>query len=116
MKKLDFIIVIGCLIASLFFLVFVNETKEEGDRVVVRINGVITNEYYLSTDGEYSLNNGSNILVIKDGKAYLIDATCPDKTCVRWGAIQFTGETITCLPNKLTIVVEGKNPIIELEG
>ena len=116
MKKVDLIIVISLLLSSLSLLFVINKTKEEGDVVVVRVNGIVTNEYSLEIDGIYSLNNGSNTLVIKDGKAYLSDAKCPDKTCVKWGKIHLTGETITCLPNKLTITVEGKENKIELVG
>ena len=116
MKKLDLIIIAVSLLSSLLLLFGINATKEEGDIVVVRVNGVVVEEYSLEIDGEYSLNNGSNTLVIKDGKAYLSDAKCPDKTCVKWGKIHLTGETITCLPNKLTITVEGKDNIIELVG
>ena len=81
MKKLDFIIIIGISFISLLSLFVINQTKEEGDIVVIRVNGNIVQEIPLNQDGTYPLNNGSNTLVIEDGKAYLIEATCPDKTC-----------------------------------
>ena len=114
MKKLDLIIIIGTLFISLLSLFAINQTKEEGDIVVIRVNGNIVQEIPLTQDGTYPLNNGSNTLVIENGKAYLIEPTCPDKTCVEWGPIQFTGETITCLPNSLTIIIEGKDIVIEI--
>lgn len=82
----------------------------------VRVNGEKIAEYSLSVDGIYVLNNGTNVLHIKGGKAWLDDAECPDKLCVKQGKISKDGQTITCLPNKLTIVVLGESDFVELEG
>ena len=61
----------------------------------------------LAKDGEYELNGGTNILRIEGGKAFLTEANCPDHLCVNQGKIDQTGETITCLPNRLTVTVYG---------
>ena len=53
-------------------------------------------------------------LVVENGKAYLSDANCPDKLCVHQGKISMTGETITCLPNKLTVTVYGAAESLDL--
>ena len=80
-------------------------TKEAGAYVVVRVDGREVAKYSLSENGEYELNGGTNILRIEDGKAYLTDADCPDHLCVNQGKISKSGETITCLPNRLTVTV-----------
>lgn len=101
------------LIAVALFLV-VELTKEEGARVIIKVDGQQVAEYSLSKNGKYDLNGGTNILVIENGKAYLCDANCPDKLCVHQGKISRTGETITCLPNKLTVTVYGAAESVEL--
>lgn len=107
MKKQDFIL-IGTIVAiSLVLLLAVNLTQEEGAGVVVKIDGKEVAKYPLSIDGTYTLNGGTNILVIKDGFAYLSEADCPDHLCVEQGKISKTGQVITCLPNKLTVSVYG---------
>ena len=78
------------------------------------MDGIITNTYSLSDDGTYSLNNGSNILVIKEKKAYLIEADCPDKLCVKQGKISKCNQCITCLPNKLTVTIESNNSDVDI--
>ena len=35
------------------------------------------------------------------------EADCPDGTCVRQGAIQTPGETIVCLPHRVTVTIVG---------
>lgn len=107
MKKKD-LILIGVILAVILIAFAVIElTKEEGASVVVRVNGAMVAEYSLSKNGEYALNGGTNILRIENGKAYLVSATCPDHLCVNQGKIDQNGETITCLPNRLTVTVQG---------
>ena len=107
MKKRDFILIGIILAVALILFGIIELSKEEGAYVLVRVDGTEVARYSLSDDGEYPLNGGTNILCIKDGKAYLTSADCPDHLCVKQGKIDKSGETITCLPNKLTITVYG---------
>ena len=43
-----------------------------------------------------------------NGKADIIEASCPDHVCVDQRAISKTGEAITCLPNKTVITIDGE--------
>ncbi|MBQ9929210.1 MAG: NusG domain II-containing protein [Oscillospiraceae bacterium] len=105
MKKRDFIL-IGAIVAVIAIAIAVlSLTKKDGDYVIVRVNGNEVARYSLSQDGEYSLNGGTNILRIENGAAYLVSANCPDHLCVKQGKIDQNGETITCLPNRLTVTV-----------
>ena len=98
------------LVSLLLFL----RGGKEGSEVRVMVEGKEIGVYSLSKDGEYSLNGGTNTLIIKDGKAYMTDADCPDKLCVRQGKISRNGETITCLPNKLTVTVIDEKGEVDL--
>jgi hypothetical protein len=82
--------------------------REEGATVVVEIDGVTVATYSLFENGEYSLNGGTNVLVIENGQAYLNYSDCPDHTCEKTGKIQYVGQTIVCLPNLLTITIKGE--------
>ena len=70
--------------------------------------------YSLSDSGRYELNGGTNILVIEDGAAYMLEADCPDHICVSQGKVRYAGQCITCLPNKLTVTVYGTDEGVEL--
>ena len=107
MKKNDLILIGAILLVIAIIFAVTSLTKEEGAYVVVKVDGKEVGQYSLAIDGEYELNGGTNILKIENGKAYLIDANCPDHLCVKQGKIDQTGETITCLPNKLTVTVFG---------
>ncbi len=109
MKKRDFILIGVILAVILAAFIVVNLVKKDGAYVIVRVDGEQVARYSLSQDGEYELNGGTNILRIKDGKAYLVYASCPDHLCVKQGKIDQVGETITCLPNRLTVTVYGSD-------
>ncbi len=115
MKKKDFILIGAILAVILIAFAVITLTKQDGAYVVVKVNGQEVAKYSLGEEGEYELNGGTNILRIEGGKAYLTDASCPDHLCVNQGKIDQTGETITCLPNKLTVTVYGAEDDGEVE-
>lgn len=114
MKKRDIILIASILLIALIAFLFVELGKEEGARVVIAVNGEEISSYSLFDNGTYSLNDGSNILCIENGYAYLTYANCPDKLCVHQGKISKTNEVITCLPNKLTVTVKGAEDSVDL--
>ena len=105
--RADLIVIGSLLLLALVLYLVIGATRQAGGVVVVRVDGAETERHALSEDGTYPLNGGSNILVISDGQAWLSEANCPDLLCVRQGKIHYTGQVITCLPNRLTVTVEG---------
>ena len=105
--RADLIVIVGLLLLAAVLWLVLSIGREEGGVAVVRVDGVETERHLLSVDGVFPLNGGSNILVIEGGQAWLSEANCPDLICVRQGKIHYTGQVITCLPNRLTVTVEG---------
>lgn len=101
----DSILVLVLLVISLSALYFVFSNRSVGSVVEVSVNGEKVGEYSLYKDGEYILNGGTNVLKIEDGRAYMIYADCPDKTCVRKGKIYYIGDDLTCLPNRVRVEI-----------
>ena len=103
----DIIFISAIIVISLLVLLFIFMTKEEGAVAVVEIDGVVQGEYSLAIDGVFPLNDGTNVLVIENGEAYLNYSSCPDHTCERTGKVRYVGETIICLPNRVSITITG---------
>ena len=95
------------ILLAVISLVFLNLTRTDGAYAEVMQNGVVIAMYPLDTDGEYPLANGKNVIVIEDGVVYMHYDACPDRTCVKTGKISKTGESIVCLPNKISIIIRG---------
>lgn len=110
-KKLrsDLILVGVLLVISLSALLFYFVNRTEGSTVLVSVDGKRVAEYPLSVNCTYYINNGTNVLVIEDGYAYISEANCPGyQDCVEEGKKCFVGEQIVCLPNKVTIEIVGE--------
>ena len=106
-RRTDLLVIGLLLLLALVLYLVIGATREEGGVVVVRVDGVETERHALSESGVYPLNGGSNILVIEGGQAWLSEANCPDLLCVHQGKIRYTGQSIICRPNRLTVTVEG---------
>ena len=107
-KKNDIILIMILAVSALLVWLCVSLFSPSGDWVVVTVDGTETARYPLSENREVSLESsgGYNLLVIKDGCADVIEASCPDGLCVDFRAISKEGETIVCLPNKTVVSVE----------
>lgn len=76
---------------------------------VVTVEDIEYGRFPLDTDitEKIGLPDGAyNMLVIKDGRADITEASCPDGICVNHRAISRQGETIVCLPNKVVVEIE----------
>lgn len=102
------------LVAIIIFLVFtVNSCMGKGREKIVNvsINGDVLKSYTLSEDARATISTGENstgknVLVIKDGEAFIESANCRDQICVNHAHISEVGETIVCLPHTVVISVE----------
>lgn len=109
----DILLCAVILVVALIAFVVFKATMKDGNFAVVLINGEEKYRYSLSENGEHLIKNGEyeNLLVIKDGKAYVTEANCRDKICVSHRAVSSTGESIVCLPHKLVISIEAKGEV-----
>ncbi len=107
--KNDFILIGAILSLALIGLLVLKLTAKNGKNVKVIIDGKEKYTYNLSEDIKTVIltdKGKQNTLVIKNGKAFVESADCPDKICVSHRAISNVGETIVCLPHKVVISVE----------
>lgn len=116
--KNDIILAIIVIAVAATGVLLLNIFKTEGEFAVVKIDGKETERYPLSVNTEVVIeteNNGKNTLVIEDGKAFIKNATCPDKICEGHSKISFKGETIVCLPHKVVIEIVASDSENELD-
>ena len=64
--------------------------------------------YSLAEDREIEINEGTNILKIKNGEADMVEADCPDQLCVNQKPVSLDHESLICLPNRVVVEVESK--------
>ena len=80
-------------------------------RAVVRQNGAVLCTLPLEADAEKEIlspdGSGFNLVRVQSGTVCIADADCPDRTCVRMGAISRAGQSIVCLPAQVVVHLEG---------
>lgn len=116
----DIILVAVVLVIAAAGLLFFGLNKEVGSSVTVNINGEQTAVYPLTVNTEATITTGENneyinVLTIRDGKAYVSSANCPDGICAETRAAQYVGETIVCLPHKVVIEIVAENTDSEID-
>lgn len=83
---------------------------DNGSEVRITVDGEVYGTWPLSEDREIEVDTsyGHNLVVIADGEVFMQDADCPDRYCVRQGAIKSINKSIICLPHKLVVEVTGE--------
>ena len=109
LKKKDIVLVVIIFLAALgAFLLHELIGAAAAVSVTVKVDGEIEAVYSLGEDKEIEINGGTNTLVIRNGKADMTEADCPDKLCVKQRAISRNKESIICLPNKVVVEADSK--------
>lgn len=119
MKKKDIILIAAVLIIALISFAAIKMTQKDGKEVVVTVNGKQVYKTSIDKDTIYKIpvENGTNIMQIKDKKVTMKQADCKDQICVDHKAIEKSGETIVCLPHKVVIEIKsGKSKEQEFDG
>ena len=107
-SKLEIFLWTGVIVVfGILFLTYQLIAKN-GTFVQVSVSGKIVETYSLDKDATYIIDGkdkGKNILVIRDGKAFISEANCPDKLCVKQGGVSKVGQSLICLPNRVVVEV-----------
>ena len=110
----DIIFIVTLLLLAALGAVYLFLLRPGGNSVKVTVDGKIYGVYSLNQDVVEDIYTGKdntniNRLVIKSGKAYIEEATCPDGICVGHAPIFRDGESIVCLHNRVVVTVITKD-------
>jgi len=116
LKKGDKIIVFLLVLFVAFFIferyVF---SKSKVQSIIIRSDGSIVKDIPLKDNGEYLIKSkeGELTFIIQSQEVKVIESTCPDKLCIKQGWISKQGESIICLPNRISITITGGNNVVD---
>lgn len=111
-KKRDVLLLLSVLALALFIFVFQKVTGDEGGRVEIYVDGVLQESFLLEEDRRIPIigyQDGRNLLVIRHNQVQMEEADCPDRLCVKQGTVSRSGQSIICLPHRITVVIQSKN-------
>ena len=103
----DRIIFILLLLASFTGIIFMKEVLPQSRDVTIEVEGKLTHRYPLDTDRRVQVGSpyGHLTLEIKDKKARVAGASCPNRLCELQGWV--SRGVIICLPARITVTVGG---------
>ena len=113
---LAFVLVsVSVLMTALLF----KNTGNTALKAVVKKNGVTVQSvvlqdrepYEMCIDEEYNI-----ILYIEKNGVTVVRSDCADKICVNTGKITKPGQTIVCLPARVSVELQGVTAVNELDG
>lgn len=106
-----FLTVLALIGAALTIWIF-GGSRQEGNWLDVRQEGKLLLSLALDQDTEKTITTDkgqSNSFYIKDGTVTMKEANCGDHTCIQTGSISCSGESIVCLPHRLTLTIRNEN-------
>lgn len=109
----DFVIAACVLLLAALIWVF-PLLGERGAYAAVEQNGEDVAELSLSEERELRIS-GCTVRV-ENGAVYVAESDCPDRVCVRTGKISKEGETVICVPNKISIRISGESEFDAIAG
>lgn len=107
-KKWDFILLAVILsVAIIALCVFLFFFFDEGQTVVVKVDGKEYARLPLNENTELLIESerGTNLLIIKDGEAWVKSASCPKQICVNHGKLSELSP-IVCNHNHVSVTLE----------
>lgn len=111
MKKLyrndlivNIIIIVLCIALPICFFL----TDSGGERtVIISCDGKIKKQIKLSEDCVYQVHGVE--VTVKDGRAFVSASSCPDGLCMKMKDAKNTGDSIICVPNRVSVKITGKS-------
>lgn len=103
MKKGDIIIIISVSLALVISIAGLIIFSKQGSTVTIKQNNEIVYSESIGKDNTVTLDG--NTVIIEDGFVYMLNASCKNQVCVNTGKISKKGESIICLPNKVTVEI-----------
>ncbi len=113
-RRNDLLLVAGLLLVGLALTLALFAARKDGQEVVVRVDGEVVARLPLSQEQEFPIEidgRVANRLQIADGAARMTEADCPDKLCVRRGAVRYAGDSIVCLPHRVVVEITGTDEL-----
>lgn len=103
------------LLALLTGIFFLRQAKTTEDKIlVIYQDGKKCRELPLSEDTEVVIQGAyTNRIVVRDGKAAIIESDCPGRDCVYSGWMEEGGKTIVCLPNRVLLQIEESEQTVD---
>lgn len=106
--------IIGIVLFVSIAAIFILNRLCGGSRTAVIRCGDVRYELSLDEDGLFRFDGIDAEFEVKGGKIRITKVSCPDKICENTGYIGSSGQSIICVPNKITVAVVGSDESVDV--
>jgi hypothetical protein len=106
-NKADIILFILLIAIAAAGIVLMAGGGAAGATAVVRVDGEVVKRVDLGVDQTFWVSDVE--LQVKDGAIAFIESDCPGKECIHAGRLKNPGSSAACLPNHVSVTIEGKS-------
>lgn len=112
-ERILMLVLLSIVAIALVIYLLLGLRQSDTWQVVVELQGEVYKTLPLDVDATLRIESdgGYNLLVIKDGQAYIESADCPGGDCIRHGRIDpdtpLNLRMISCLPHGVTVYLKG---------
>ena len=118
-RKTDLVIILGAVAATLLLILALRVTTgadsgAAGEKSVrISVDGKTVGSYPLTEERDVPIEteHGHNLLRIRGGEVFMLEADCRDQYCVRQGKIRDGARTIICLPHRVVVEIIGSKDV-----
>ncbi len=106
-----FVLIVALVLMVIFYSVFWRASSHTGEFIHIVSAGNAIEKTSLFQNREITINGplGDSRLQIEGGRVRFISSPCSSKLCVHQGWASLSGEFIACLPNRISVSIEGQN-------
>lgn len=99
---LNILIILVCILVPICLSVF---AKDDEKTAVISYDGNEERRINLSEDFTYQTHGVE--VTVEEGRAFVSNTDCPDRLCMNMKDAQNVGDSIICVPNKVSVRIVG---------
>ena len=114
MTRADKLLIIGLIVFSLVGVIIGNlpGAAREAQTAVIKVQGQVVDTVDLMVPRDnHKITvkgpRGVSVLQVEEGKVKMFSSPCPDKICISQGWAEKPGDCIVCVPNQISVSIEG---------
>ncbi len=107
-KKSDLLIIAACLILALICFIVSLAGKGAVKTAVISADGEELTRITLGEGVSETVTVGGAVITVNGNTVFFSESDCPDKTCVKTGILSSAGDSSACVPNRVSVYIEGK--------
>jgi len=106
-----FVLAMALIFLVILYVVFWRASSHTGEHIHIVTQGGAVEKLSLLQNREVTIEGqlGNSRLQIEGGRVRFLDSPCANKLCVHQGWASLSGELIACLPNRISVSIEGQN-------